>query len=217
MPQCQIPPPSPKTESPSRRKVDKRQRPDIRSIAERNRLVTENQGLAGMGAKIYGRSVADFDERLSIANMGLLRAARRFDPTRGFKFSTFALRCIQSSFRREWTRGQSGRAKIARNTISIFSGEENSSHGDVFGLVAPPDSNGPTADFRRAMKKVLSRLTEPERFVLRARFFEGLTLEECGRARGLSNERIRQIEKQALISAREIISGSAELTEELVA
>jgi RNA polymerase primary sigma factor len=63
---------------------------------------------------------------------------------------------------------------------------------------------------REAVEQVLDLLTAKERTILTARFGltddgEPHTLEQMGRSFGVTKERIRQIEKRALIKLREAI------------
>lgn len=57
----------------------------------RNQLVTANLRLAIKNARKYSRMYsASFDDLIGEANVGLMEAAKRFDPTRGFRFNTYA-------------------------------------------------------------------------------------------------------------------------------
>lgn len=49
-----------------------------------------------------------------------------------------------------------------------------------------------------ALKKTVAALPQTEREVLQARYYQGRTLQEIARDRGLSHERVRQIEGRAL-------------------
>lgn len=53
-----------------------------------------------------------------------------------------------------------------------------------------------------ALDSLLKTLTPREESVLRLRLFDELTLDECGKHRGVSRERIRQIEAKALRKLR---------------
>ena len=64
---------------------------DKGDIAARNRLVTAHQALAMAAASRAGGKGRKFDnDILQHANIGLLKAADRFDPDKGFRFSTYA-------------------------------------------------------------------------------------------------------------------------------
>jgi len=62
-----------------------------------DKLVTSHLRLViktAMGYRGYGQPVADL---IAAGNVGLMRAVKRFDPDRGFRFSTYALWWIRSS------------------------------------------------------------------------------------------------------------------------
>jgi RNA polymerase sigma-32 factor len=64
---------------------------DKGDIAARNRLVTAHQALAMAAASRAGGKGRKLDnDILQHANIGLLKAADRFDPDKGFRFSTYA-------------------------------------------------------------------------------------------------------------------------------
>ena len=59
-------------------------------IALRNAIVEKNMRLAeGIAARYTGKGV-DYEDLLQVACVALIGAIERFDPSRGFKFSTFA-------------------------------------------------------------------------------------------------------------------------------
>lgn len=62
-----------------------------------DKLVTSHLRLVvktAMGFRGYGQSISDL---IAAGNVGLMRAVKRFDPDRGFRFSTYALWWIRSS------------------------------------------------------------------------------------------------------------------------
>lgn len=59
------------------------------SITERNKLIVEHLYLVRIIASSFNAPV-EIDELISLGNVGLVLAARGFDPTRGLAFSTYA-------------------------------------------------------------------------------------------------------------------------------
>ena len=65
--------------------------------AARNRLITAHRALAlAAAARASGRGAETDDDLIQQAQMGLLKAADRFDPDRGVRFSTYAAWWIRS-------------------------------------------------------------------------------------------------------------------------
>jgi RNA polymerase primary sigma factor len=56
----------------------------------RNELIQRNLRLAVSVAKKMHRKGTDLEDLIQEANIGLMRAVERFDPTKGFRFSTYA-------------------------------------------------------------------------------------------------------------------------------
>jgi RNA polymerase primary sigma factor len=101
--------------------------------------------------------------------------------------------------------------KIARTPISLETpvGEEESTYGDFIAdeTAEAPDHETEEAMMREELRKAISTLNEKEAQIIRLRF--GIdcdtdhTLEEVGRVFGLTRERIRQIEYQAINKLRQ--------------
>lgn len=67
-------------------------------IEARNKLVVSNIRFAFSCAKKYDNLTGmSYDERVAVASMGLIKAAKRFDETRGFKFISYAVWWIKQS------------------------------------------------------------------------------------------------------------------------
>lgn len=67
----------------------------------RNKLVAANLRLVIMAAKHYSQNTSlSFDDLVQEGNMGLIRATKDFDPTLGFRFSTYAMHWIKQSISR---------------------------------------------------------------------------------------------------------------------
>lgn len=75
-----------------------------RGIRARDRLVQSNMRLVAHIARRYERrligSSYDYSDLLQDGNVGLLRAVEKFDPERGYKFSTYAYWWIKQSIHR---------------------------------------------------------------------------------------------------------------------
>jgi len=222
--------------------------------AAREHLTMANTRLVISIAKRYRGRGIPFHDLIQEGNLGLMRAVDKFDPGRGYKFSTYATWWIRQAVTRALAdqartirlpvhMGESinkinrtayqmeqdcGRPpspeeiaaeiglkprrvrwilKIARRPLSLqkLVGEEKDSELGSFikdeEAPSPPEAAEQTM-LRTSLDELLTTLRPREERVLRLRF--GLqdgyryTLEEVGEKFGLTRERIRQIEKEAL-------------------
>ncbi len=76
-------------------------------------------------------------------------------------------------------------------------------------LAVDPQSQANLEELRTHLVEAISELEERERFVATFYFYEGLTLKEIGKALDLSEGRISQILRQALIKLRESLQESS--------
>jgi RNA polymerase sporulation-specific sigma factor len=67
--------------------------------AERNSIVEQNLNLVHSCAKRFRGRGAEYDDLFQAGCMGLIKAAERFEPLRGFAFSTYAVPVILGEIR----------------------------------------------------------------------------------------------------------------------
>src|SRR3990172_8379337 len=226
--------------------------------AAREHLITANSRLVISVAKKYmGRGVP-FQDLIQEGNIGLIRAAKKFDYRRGHKFSTYATWWIRQAVTRAIAdQGRTIRVpvhmgdqinkllriqhqltqrlgrdpsveelavaldvhpkkvenmiQVARRPLSLETptdDEEDSVLGDfIQDNEAPaPDDSATYNLLRQHLGEVLNGLPPREVRILQLRYGlldgQAYTLEEVGSKMGVTRERVRQIEAQALSRLR---------------
>ncbi|MDA1053554.1 MAG: sigma-70 family RNA polymerase sigma factor [Planctomycetota bacterium] len=166
----------------------------------RNQLVVIFHKLTVSIAKHFVSSRHSLEELASEGDATLIRAITLFDPSRGFRFSTYATYAI--------------RRRLARYVTS----SEHLRAAPVDFRDAPPipDRRRWTLPYEQAMEagvqwleSALFELTQRERYIIRCRFgwgreFEPRTLQEIADELGISRERVRQLEAKAITKLQEI-------------
>ncbi|MBQ9228283.1 MAG: sigma-70 family RNA polymerase sigma factor [Eubacterium sp.] len=80
--------------------------------ADREKMITDNIGLVHAIANRFRSRGADYDDLFQAGCVGLIKAVDRFDESRGFMFSTYAVPVIMGEIRRLFRDG--GAVKVSR-------------------------------------------------------------------------------------------------------
>ena len=152
--------------TPTRRRRLEREMLDwyVRADALRTQVADTNLALVLAMAKRTRMHSSDFADLISEGNMALLRAADKFDVSRGFKFSTYACRAILKAFSRQGIKLSKHRQmfpvdfdpKLER---SNYQSEKNASHEDDC-----------ADEVKRIVQDNRADLSDVERTVVAARF-----------------------------------------------
>ena len=166
-------------------------------------------------AKQYQNQGLSLPDLINEGNIGLLKAAEKFDETRGFKFISYAVWWIRQSILQaiaEQSRvvrlplNQVGSVNKIKRILNKFEQENESDGASMLDFM--PSENEPSTDsqlviesMREEIALALSVLNERERNVIEA--FYGInqpecTMEEIGNKYGLTRERVRQIREKAI-------------------
>jgi RNA polymerase sigma factor (sigma-70 family) len=154
---------------------------------EQERRVLDNERLAFWLARRFGRRWPwlDVDDLKQEALVGLVKAARGFDPSRGAAFSTYCVRAVCRRLEHYAQREARERHASIQPGYSPDHGGEEGQHGrDVVDpRSARPQECREAAELARWL---LSQVREPDGWLLRAYYLDGLSARQLAAALGIS-------------------------------
>ena len=167
-------------------------------------------------AKQYtGRGVA-LEDLISEGNIGMMKAAEKFDAARGKRFVTFAAPFIRKSIEEAIDKQEGSSQPISVDEPIPLGSQNNFSLLNVL-----EDKDAPRADQHTEqealvleLKKVIDVLDEREQTVIKYFFgieCDHLTMAEIATTMGIKRERVRQIRDKAVRKLRKANSHLPEL------
>jgi len=199
-----------------------------------NELVVSNLGFVVKIACEYQHLGLPLDDLLNEGNLGLVRAAARYDHRRGIKFITYASFWVRKAIlkaladqpaivrvpeyqRKKLSRHDPARTPLWPRRAAVSLDEPASSQGRarLIDTLADGDWANPEREILKrqdlaGLRRAMCRLNTKERAVIAWRFGLAaepfLTLKEIGSRLGISRERVRQIEAAARVKLRTALS-----------
>ena len=167
----------------------------------KKRIIRSNLRLVVSIAKKHTSGALTLSELISDGNMSLMRAVEKFDYAKGFRFSTYASWAIIKNYARSVPKEK---YQLDRFTTG---------HEELLDVVTSLKSYDPSEDNQYELKEsvsvLLNHLTQRERAILVDHYglednTDPKTFQQLGDRLGISKERVRQIEIQALSKLKDI-------------
>jgi RNA polymerase sigma factor for flagellar operon FliA len=171
--------------------------------------VRENTGLVsllvGRMMRLFPRlpSGIDREDLESFGYLGLVQAARAYDPARGVAFSTYAYHCIENTIRAQLQRAS--RREFDCLSLDALVGDDED--GTPLAELIPDESaNAERQALDSAEQDVLRRTvrTLPPRLaeIIQDLYFAQHSAAEVARRHGLTTQRVQALHRQGLTALR---------------
>ena len=187
----------------------------VRSEWEVDRLVRENEKLVQLVVNRYLQRYSvpgmEREDLVSWGMLGLVHAARAWDPERSRSFSTLGYKAIERMIMRgvmrEWKPEE---AAVTLSLDALVSEEESDGREETFGerLAGEQDVEGEilTDATRAAVRAAVAGLPEPQRRLIEMHFYEEVPVAEAAAALGVSLHGAYERQRTALRKLRSALS-----------
>lgn len=165
------------------------------------RIMTVLEGCPGRGV--------EFEDLYQSGYLAMVAAVNTYDPAAGGAFSTWLMYHLKNAFAEATGyRTQKGRQEPLNNYLSLDTPLTDDADSDnLMDMVADPvglqwreclEESMWRKQLQEAVGAALSTVPEQYREILRLRYWENMTLEDVGDLRGISKERVRQMENKGI-------------------
>ncbi|MBR2310492.1 MAG: sigma-70 family RNA polymerase sigma factor [Oscillospiraceae bacterium] len=165
------------------------------------RIMTVLEGCPGRGV--------EFEDLYQSGYLAMVAAVNTYDPAAGGAFSTWLMYHLKNAFAEATGyRTQKGRQEPLNNYLSLDTPlTDDADSDDLMDVVADPaglqwreclEESMWRKQLQEAVGAALSTVPEQYREILRLRYWEDMTLEDVGDLRGISKERVRQMENKGI-------------------
>ena len=170
-----------------------------------NELVEKNMGLVYYIARSFQKSTTggiEYDDLVQEGMVGLVKAARTFDESRGFLFSTYAGNCIQKEILAYMKRQRKHKRSISINQdIRGFQGVPVE---EALGFCQKEYENVWKRDL---LERCMGVLDQNQRKIVLLYYGKGLKQTEISKQLGISQAQVCRIIKKSLEKMRKILGG----------
>lgn len=183
--------------------------PSWRSVEERNALVVQYQYLPRRVVRVLSNSVAvqriGYDDAIQVGFLGLLRAAEKWDASRGVKFITYAFHAVRNRILQAGTLCQY-RPVCYLPVRACDNGDYGWTEDATLPHPAAPPARYDPLEMQEIME-ALDKLPPRWRKVLRLRYLRGKPMRDVAKAIRRSKQRTSELRDMSLAWLRAYLDG----------
>ena len=180
-------------------------------------IIENGEGIVRHFAAIYGQGF-DGDDLYQTGMIGLLRAAKTYNPDGGAAFSTWAASCVISEIRHYVRRERAVAARQADIFAHSAQEEFDCEDASVAEASVLHNSDGEMGEQERmrsfhlavedrvALEQAAARLGELQRKVIDALFYRGLTQQQTAEELGITQKNVSRVKIASLKLMQELMS-----------
>ena len=189
--------------------------------AAQNKLVESNLRFAVQVAKQYQGMGIELEDLIGFANLGLFEAAKRFDPSRGVKFISFAVWYVRAELQKclndysrvvripsHKTMTEGKEFSTLSTSKKVGDDEESETYADRYLAGEPDEPEHDITDLRELLNAALSELKPKQRDAVK--MFYGINreypmhMEHIAEELNVTGERARQLVRQGECALRNV-------------
>lgn len=147
----------------------------------------------------YKESVSDMEDLLSIGTIGLIKATRTFDLSKGILFSTYAGRCIDNEILLSLRKERKKRNEISLQTVLAYDASDDKTLTIEDSLASDFDIEKMYLDKEQSQEvaEAILSLPERDREILLQYYFQDKNQREVGAEMGLAQSYVSRLIKKA--------------------
>jgi RNA polymerase sigma factor (sigma-70 family) len=172
------------------------------------RIVRENTGLVGMlvnrTLRLFPRLPTGYDREdlQSLGYLGLLRAAKTFDPGRGVAFSTYAYRCIETTISGALKRETDRQIDCISLSLLTNEFEDHPLEDQIPDKGVDAAAEALNSCERELFERAVEGLPEKQARLVRALYFDGDSVVQVAQRWGINAQAVQNIHVKALKALR---------------
>lgn len=164
--------------------------------AAREFLIKNHLLLATILARKYSAGRIDEKDAISAANLGLIKAVDKFDPTRNNRFCTYLRKYVYGEIMGELK--DCAEFSQLSSGVSGYRPEESEAH--------PVEEENHKSAVLQALRECMDELPQAEREILGLYFLQELILDEIAAIKGLTKQRIAQLKDSGVRRLRVLMT-----------